>query len=227
MKGSLQIRAGLLVLMCLAWLTGCGSSPEIDRSLVETGDRTDLMNAAASGDRPAVERALSAGARINAIGPDGTALYLATVNEHDEVLWFLLREGARVDRGLADGTTPLMEAAALGHSRMVEMLLRGGADVNSANDAGDTALSYAALNSQLAVTNRLLRAGADVDVIDANGESLLMRVVARNDLLLSGVLVDAGADVEHERPDGLTALDVAQANNNEDLRIMLSNAAGN
>jgi len=106
----------------------------------------------------------------------------------------------------------------------VDMLLAAGADIEAKNDNGNTALSYAVLNSQLVVTNRLLRAGADVNVVNKAGESLLMRVVARNDLLLAGVIVDADANVGYESPNGRTALDIASANGNRDLVMMLRNA---
>lgn len=213
------ILAGVLV------LSACGSSPELDRSRTETDERTTLMKAAAEGNSSKVEARLDSGAQINAMGPDGTPLYLAVVNEHDDVVWTLLKQGADPDRGLPDDTTPLMAAASMGNERIVDMLLTANAELEARSEAGDTALSHAVLNSQLVVTKRLLRAGADVDVVNEEGESLLMRVVARNDLLLAGVIVDADADVDYESPDGRTAQDIASANGNRDLIIMLRNAA--
>lgn len=213
-----------LLLASILGLSACGSTPEVDRSRVETSERTTLMDAAAKGKVNQVQALLDEGPRINAMSSDGTPLFLAASNEHDDVVWALLRQGADPDRGRADGTTPLMAAASTGNERVVDMLLAGGANVDARNDNGDTALSYAALNSQLVVTKRLLRAGADVDVVNESGESLLMRVVARNDLLLAGVIVDADASVDYEGPDGRTALDIANANGNQDLVMMLRNA---
>lgn len=214
---------GLLLVSFLA-LSACGSTPEVDRSRIETSERTTLMDAAAQGKVEQVRARLGEGAQINAMGPDGTPLFLAAANGNDAVVWNLLREGADPDRGRDDGTTPLMAAASSGNKRIVDMLLAAGADIDAKNDNGDTALSYAALNSQLVVTKRLLRAGAEVNVVNEAGESLLMRIVARNDLLLAGVIVDADANVGYESPNGRTALDIATANGNQDLMMMLRNA---
>lgn len=215
-----------LLLMGFLVIAGCGSSPGPDRSATRTESTTDLMEAAAEGRRDKVASLLEAGGRINAMGPDGTPLYQAVSAGHGETVWYLLRKGADPDRGLKGGITPLMAAAAEGRMSILDLLLQAGASVNARTDQGETPLSYAALNSQLVATNRLLRAGAGVDTVNEAGESLLMRVVARNDLLLGGVIVDAGADVDYTAPDGRTALDVARANGNRDLVMMLSNAGG-
>lgn len=215
-----------LLLLGSLVLAGCGSSPGPDRAESRTDASTALMEAAAEGDRDRVEALVADGGALNAMGPDGTPLYQAADAGHEETVWYLLRQGADPDRGLEDGMTPLMAAAAAGRQRIMDLLIRAGADVNARSDAGETPLTYAALNSQLVATNRLLRADAAVNTVNEAGESLLMRVVARNDLLLAGVIVDAGADVDYESPDGRTALDVARANGNRDLVMMLGNAGG-
>ena len=213
--------------LALVWVllqAGCGTTSGPDRSVVETDTRTALMTAAEKGNVDSLEDLLGSGGRINAMSPEGTPLYLAAANGNTEVVWMLLRQGADPDRGLPGGTTPLMAAASQGNKRIVDMLLAANATVEARNDSGETALSYAVLNSQLVVTKRLLRAGAEVNVVNEAGQSLLMRVAARNDLLLAGVMVDANADVAHKGPNGRTAFDVAQANGNRDLMIMLRNA---
>lgn len=219
-------RIGLksLALACVLVLAACGTTPEPNRTVVRTDDRTALMKAAKQGNVGEVKNLMGSGGRINAMSPKGTPLYLAAASGHAEVVWNLLRQGADPDRGLPDGTTPLMSAASVGHKRVVDLLLDAGASVDARNDKGETALSYAALNSQLVVTKRLLGAGADVNVVNETGKSLLMRATARNDLLLSEVLVAADADVAYEGPNGRTALDIAQANGNKDLVMILRNA---
>ncbi|MGM0450503.1 MAG: ankyrin repeat domain-containing protein [Pseudomonadota bacterium] len=226
MRPCVQNPLSALLLLGALLIAGCSSSPGPDRSATRTEGMTELMQAAAEGNREKIASLLEAGGRINAMGPEGTPLYQAVSEGHGEAAWYLLREGADPDRGLEGGITPLMAAAAEGRMRILDLLLKAGASVNARTDEGETPLSYAALNSQLVATNRLLRADAEVDTVNEAGESLLMRVVARNDLLLGGVIVDAGADVDYEAPDGRTALDVARANGNRDLEMMLSNAGG-
>lgn len=226
MRPCAQNPLSALLLVGALTLAGCGSAPGPDRSDTRTEGTTDLMRAAAEGEQDRVETLVEDGGRVNAMGPDGTPLYQAVEGRHEKTIWFLLRQGADPDRGLDGGITPLMAAASEGEMRIIDLLLKAGADVNARSDEGETPLSYAALNSQLVATNRLLRAGAEVDTVNEAGESLLMRVVARNDLLLGGVIVDADADVTYEGPDGRTALDVAEANGNRDLMMMLRNAGG-
>ena len=213
---NLMQRIGLkgVALVCVLVLAACGTTPEPNRTVVTTDDRTAMMKAAEQGSVGEVKGLMGSGGRINAMSPKGNT----------EVVWNLLRQGADPDRGLPDGTTPLMTASSVGDKRIVDMLLAAGASINARNEDGETALSYAALNSQLVVTKRLLRAGADVNVVNGAGESLLMRATARNDLLLSEVLVGADANVAYEGPNGQTALDIARANGNADLVMILRNA---
>jgi len=69
----------------------------------------DLFRAARHGDRAGVERALAAGARIDAQAPYDrrTALFRAAVFGHDGLVVYLLERGANPDARGADGSTAL------------------------------------------------------------------------------------------------------------------------
>jgi|GEM_PF-632158 len=219
---TLPLSLGLLLM--LAILAACSSSPPTaNTAATEVDGKTFLMRAVEADDLGRVERLVNEGAPLNAMAPQGTALYLAAAKGHDEMLWYLLRQGAHVNRGMPNGRTPLMVASENGHTRIVQMLLRAGADLERKGVDGTTALAAAALQGQLAMSKRLINAGADVNTV-IDGQSLLMRVVAMDSLLIAGMLVDAGADVEYVDSNGTNALDLALANENQSITLLLQQA---
>lgn len=67
----------------------------------------------------------------------------------------LAARGPSVDQAAADGTTPLMIAAARGDVRMLEGLLKSGADPGKKDQKGETALDKATRAEQDAIVRRL------------------------------------------------------------------------
>jgi ankyrin repeat protein len=72
------------------------------------------------------------------------------------------------DCGLADGTTPLILAAACGYKKIVEMLLaKDGIDINHVDQSGRAALSYAAACGFTEIVEILVAMdGIDLDPVD-------------------------------------------------------------
>jgi len=124
---------------------------------------------------------------------------------------------------LAEADALLISAAGNGEKRRVQLLLSAGADVNTSDQNGYTPVMRAAENGHLSVVKVLVAAGANVNV-SQGGESLLMKIVANGDLLTAERLVAAGADVNYRGKRGQTALDLARANNNRDLEMLLVQA---
>ena len=60
-----------------------------------------------------------------------TALYAAAINGHNDIVEFLLSQGADIDVRLNDGETPLMAAVWNGQVETVALLISKGADVNA------------------------------------------------------------------------------------------------
>jgi len=52
----------------------------------------------------------------------------------------------------------------------------------------------------------------------------LMKIVATGDLLTAEMLLAAGAEVNYRSDNGRTALDVARANSNQELEMLLVQA---
>ena len=86
----------------------------------------DLVRNAHLGRINKVKEALQAGADVNAIGEDGyTALMLAVLYCHEDVVEYLLANGADINLQQHLGSTVLMGAQT---KSMVELLARNGAD---------------------------------------------------------------------------------------------------
>jgi hypothetical protein len=89
-----------------------------------------------------------------------TALIYAATGGHDEIVRYLLAEGADINAAAPNGTTALMMAVREGRSSTLELLIVRGADVNRRNDTGASALDWARRGKEPAMAGRLQRAGA-------------------------------------------------------------------
>ncbi len=119
------------------------------------------------------------------------------------------------------GTTPLMQAAAVGSVDAVKLLLDAGAAVNAHNGLEVTPLIYGALEP--AKVKMLVAAGANVNAQSKLGRTPLivaaMRPGASQTLRL---LLSKGADPKAADATGGTALvEAARANDLESVRLLL------
>ena len=109
----------------------------------------DFLELCESGTARGVEEALRHGANINARNDFGwTALYLAALHQHADVVEVLLRHGANVNARNYEGKTALHEAASWGKANVAELLLKHGADPNARDKSGRTALDVAQQEGQ-------------------------------------------------------------------------------
>ena len=89
----------------------------------------EFERAAVTGDVPALERRLTAGADVNAKDRYGqTALMLAAHRGHLDVVQALLRHGANPDATAKYGLSALMLAIVAGYEAVARALARAGAD---------------------------------------------------------------------------------------------------
>jgi uncharacterized protein len=109
------------------------------------------QEAARSGDVPALERLLAAGADINARDPHGqTALMLAALEGHERAVAFLAQRGADLNHTAKYTLSALMLAVIRGHRWVAQALVNAGADLtikgsSAPGFAGKTALDLAAV----------------------------------------------------------------------------------
>jgi ankyrin repeat protein len=95
----------------------------------------------------------------------------------------------------ADGTTPIMWAAANDDVELVRALIKAGANVKAKNQFGTSAITEAAIIGSTGVIDALLKAGADPNTRNPEGETPLMAAARAGKVDAAKRLVQAGADV--------------------------------
>lgn len=167
----------------------------------EAADK-DLWAACEYGSLADVERAIRAGADVNAKNEDGvTPLIEAIYNSgHPEIVPALVKAGANVNAVGDNGATALMMALTRSYDNdaTVLFLIDAKTDVNVKDAGGETALMIAVQGqASPKIVSSLLRRKADPNAIeDEYGESVLtMALQASDDAALVGMLIKAGAKV--------------------------------
>jgi ankyrin repeat protein len=119
----------------------------------------------------------------------------------------------------------VFEASALGDvGRLTELLDGTPGIVGAWAPDGFYPLGLAAFFGRPAAVRLLLDRGADVRQVARNERirvTALHAAAAADDVESARMLLDAGADVDAEQPGGLTALDAAIQNGNDELRELL------
>jgi hypothetical protein len=171
-----------------------------------------------------VEALLSKRAEVNAKTIGGvSALMMASMKGHRDVVQALLAKGAAVNAKASDGETALMDASQNGYFEIVQALLAKGADFNAKKMSdGATALMLASQTGHLDVVQALLSAKADVNAKASNGATALMLASQAGHLDVVQALLGAKADVDAKASNGWTALDAATTGGHADVRALLA-----
>lgn len=175
-----------------------------------------LHRLAWQGEVSGVERELSGGADVNALGArDLTALHWAVMGDRGEAALVLLDRGADPNaRGQYD-MTPLHWAAMLGRAALVPALVARGAKVGAKNLYGLTPLHEAADERTVAA---LVEAGAPVEVADDDGLTPLFLARTKE---VGQALLSRRADVNARSRDGRTLFDMLVVNTLADRGLVL------
>jgi ankyrin repeat protein len=139
----------------------------------------------------------------------------------------LLATGADPNIAGADGTTPIMWAAANDDLELVRALIKSRANVTLKNQLGTTALTEAAIVGSAPIVDALLKAGADPNTKNPEGETALMAVARAGNVEAASRLLEAGADINaRERFGGQSALMWAASQSQPDMvRFLASKGA--
>lgn len=139
-----------LILFTLPVLQGCSStnsmSSSASSSATNSRQQNALFSAAQRGSKEGVHSALNDHADINTpdVATGRTALHIAAVNGHKELVAMMISMGANVNPQDAKGDTPLHLAAAMNHEKTVKALLAASPDRSIRNNQGKTAADVAA-----------------------------------------------------------------------------------
>jgi uncharacterized protein len=170
-----------------------------------------LIDASGAGRLKKVKGLLDSGADVHAREQmtSFSALELAAMGEHTEVIRALLQKGANVDARDRVGYTPLIRAAQAGHAEALKLLLEKGADPNAKQSAGLTALMEAAGAGHANVVRLLVERGANPDVKggdDGYNATALMWAAGCGQVEVAKELLACGANVNVKTKIGRTAL---------------------
>ncbi len=146
------------IIILLSFLFGSFAYAQIDDM------EKSLLKEVREGDTAAVSAMISSGVDINGFygkNADRTLLDIAIDAEEYEMVRFLVRHGADIEKPSGD-ITPLMEAAANNNLLISRYLLDKGAKLDPVDRNGNTALFYAAKYGTLRLNKLLVQRGADV-----------------------------------------------------------------
>src|SRR5262249_39564627 len=118
----------------------------------------------------------------------------------------LLKKGADVNAGQADGMTALHWAAYHDDLPTATLLVKAGANARAVNRYGMTPLSLACTNGSTEVVRLLLKAGADPNTALRGGETALMTAARTGKVGPVKLLLGRGARVNARDRKGQTAL---------------------
>ncbi len=131
-----------------------------------------IHDAAAKGDITELETILARGASINKRDARGrTPLYWAALNGHEDVIEYLLVNGADPVQGASwkGEDTPMHAAAKQGHDRVIRALADYGVNPNIQNSSGQTPLHLAAWARHYEAVTVLIEIGSTVTARDSRG----------------------------------------------------------
>lgn len=134
-----------------------------------------LVDAALDGQLEKVKTALSQGAELELrFGPrQQTPLMLALYRDHNEVVKFLVEQGADVNAHNSHGQTPVIMAAIGGQQALLQLFLERGAQLEAREELGNTALMWAVYWGHIELVKSLLAKGAQVRVYNRDGNGVL------------------------------------------------------
>jgi ankyrin repeat protein len=206
------------------------SGVEIDAQ--QADGTTPLYRAALTGNLPAVELLLRAGADPGSCNSDNrwTVLMVAVAQDHPEIVRRLLAQpGIDVNARDERGRTALHLAAELGRGAIASLLVEhSGSDLNAKDERGMTPLAAAAFSGDAEITAILLsRSDVEVNVVDRNRNTALAWAAQAGNVAVVRLLVDdprTNVGVTN-RPDRLNAAGLARGAGHPDAAELIDRRA--
>ena len=220
-----------------------GGHPDIMSLLLSKGAQADeiccfgvfrsgtaLSKVARIGDKDIALLLINEGADIDGRGRQ-TPLIEAVGQNNQDMISFLIKQGANLEALDGHGFTALMSAALYNKVNMASFLLEQGANVNTVSSVtGGTAFSIAALWGQLEVASLFLAHGAGMSSNYPDGMTPLMLLTfspLNRPVELASLLIKKGADLDVQNKMNLTALMLAVTYNRLNLvSLFINKGAG-
>ncbi len=170
---------------------------------------------------------LKAKSNIHKTDDDGrTALVMAIMQNHTELVNMLLNNGANANDKAYSGETALQIASSLGNEDIVTSLLQYEADINSVTNDKLTPLLLAVWKNHLSIVKKLLANRADLNIVDIHGVTPLIRASCEGHYEIVQFLIAQGVDINQKDNSGFSALDDAMMNSHKKIiDILLEHGA--
>jgi ankyrin repeat protein len=182
-----------------------------------------IYSAASSGNLKALSRLIEKGGDVNSCSiknSNCTALHVASYCGYEDIVNYLLENGADVNLGNDLGYTPLMASSRQGYIKIVDLLIKYGANINQLDKEGFSALVFAAGYSENSkVTSTLIKNGADINSKTITGTTPLSLAIWFGLTENVKLLVDNNAEctIDKWTINNKTALDVAKDRGHMDI----------
>ncbi len=166
-------------------------------AISEAAAKSDVADAAARGDKVAVQSLIAKKADVNAPQADGaTALHWAVFKGDKELVDALIRAGANPKAANRAGSTPLWLACVNGDAAIIKTLLVAGADPNEKLPLGRTPLMTASRTGNVEAMKVLVEAGAEVNAKETlRGTTALMWAADEGHAPAVKFLIESGANI--------------------------------
>ncbi len=187
---------------------------------VSAGSYEDFFSAIERDDAPTVARLIRLGFDTNTPSPEGLHPLFAAINvPAPRVAQTLAQAPAtKIDLRNAHDETPLMMASIRGMDVLAKLLIDRNADVNK---TAWTPLHYAATSGRLVVMNLLLDHHAYINAPSPNGTTPLMMAAMYGTPSAVKLLLEAGADPTIKNDLGLSAIDFALRESNQESAALI------
>ncbi|BDD05675.1 ankyrin repeat domain-containing protein [Aureibacter tunicatorum] len=155
-----------------------------------TAMNDDIFHAARSGDLAIVKEVLSIDPKaIDRQDYKGySPLILAVYNEQEEIVDYLLEQGASVSLKDNSGNSALMGASFKGYYALAEKLLKAGAEIDAANHNKATALTFASTFGHEDLVRLFISKGANPNLEDIRGMSPIDHAKAQGNMVIVELL---------------------------------------
>ena len=182
---------------------------------------TPLTAVIRQGDESFIKLLLAVGVDVNGIvfidDTPTSPLHLAIHLRQPATVKLLLAGRADADQ-IVEGHTALILASAMGELEIVKILIEYQADVDMTPIAGDPAIVCAAMNRHFDVVRTLAAAGANINLRLPSRTTLLHLACLASDAETVQTLLEHGADPFAEDNQHMSALDVANLTDREDIK---------
>ncbi|MFN7095826.1 MAG: ankyrin repeat domain-containing protein, partial [Burkholderiales bacterium] len=154
-----------------------------------------------------------------------TPLHIAAQSEQNEMVMFLLNQGANIEAKTNEGSTPLH--LAVSNEAIVDTLLKAGAKINAQTNYGENALHLAAYKGYLASCKLLIQYNINLNLKASRDFTALHYAIEGNQIAVVEYLMNVGAYLQAKTDFlGLTPLHLAIVFGNfECVQLLLEQGA--